>query len=216
MREAGAPVVVKIRSFPTFLRSFSPLPGLLLTSSKYQQVEELPMEPWEQQWNDYYKTLRLHPDAEPEIVRCTYLRLAQLFHPDKDSSPGADKRFSLINEAFETLSDPDRRARYHSAFKARSPGYGVRQHGDVAPQTDERRDLFRQAEQRREEFRKQRQAEYQQSLELRTTDPRALLFVIGLVFSFAAAVLVALSDLPEFLFVAPLLVPTCAFWFKNG
>lgn len=68
------------------------------------------MERWEQQWSDYYKILRLDPHAETEIVRSTYLRLAQMFHPDKDSSPGAVTRFSQMNEAFEVLSEPGRRA----------------------------------------------------------------------------------------------------------
>jgi hypothetical protein len=163
------------------------------------------MEPWEQEWTDYYRILRLHPDAEPEIVRCTYLRLAQLFHPDKDPSPGADIRFSQINEAFETLRDPDRRALYHRAYTGRSTGYGwANQHKAPVSQPDDRRqELFRQAELRRAEFRKQRESELRHSLEIQTTDPGPVLFVLGVLISVAAAILVTLSDIPEFLFVVP-------------
>jgi len=176
------------------------------------------MEPWEQEWSDYYRTLRLHPDAEPEIVRCTYLRLAQLFHPDKDPSPGADIRFSQINEAFEILSDPDRRALYHGAYTGRSTGYGwATQHKAPVPQPDDRRqEIFRQAELRRAEFRKQREAELLHSLEIQTTDPGPVLFGLGVLISVVAAILVTLSDLPEFLFVVPLLVPLCALWIRHG
>ncbi len=60
---------------------------------------------------NYYKRMHVQPDAPAEIIRSSYrtlmLKLGQ--HPDLG---GEDWNAALINEAYETLSDPVRRARY--------------------------------------------------------------------------------------------------------
>src|SRR5437867_8619055 len=62
---------------------------------------------------DFYVILGLGRDATPGDIKRAYRRLARRFHPD--INPGdrtAAAHFRQIAEAYETLSDPDRRRRY--------------------------------------------------------------------------------------------------------
>ena len=59
---------------------------------------------------DYYVLLQINPTATSAEIKTAYRRLAKLFHPDKN--PGAEEKFKIIKEAYETLIDPDRRSRY--------------------------------------------------------------------------------------------------------
>lgn len=62
---------------------------------------------------DYYDSLGVGRDAKPEDIRKAYRRLARKHHPDVN--PGnneSEERFKQISEAFEVLSDPDKRAVY--------------------------------------------------------------------------------------------------------
>ncbi|HWN99544.1 MAG TPA: molecular chaperone DnaJ [Blastocatellia bacterium] len=62
---------------------------------------------------DYYKALGVARDAKPEDIRKAYRRLARRHHPDVN--PGnaeSEERFKQISEAFEVLSDPEKRAVY--------------------------------------------------------------------------------------------------------
>src|SRR6188472_1153071 len=61
---------------------------------------------------DYYQTLEVQRDASPDEVKRAFRRLAMQFHPDRNSEHGAEARFKEINEAYEVLSDPERRATY--------------------------------------------------------------------------------------------------------
>lgn len=61
---------------------------------------------------DYYETLGVARDASTEEIRRAYRRLARENHPDVNKEPGAEDRFKDINEAYEVLSDPKKRARY--------------------------------------------------------------------------------------------------------
>src|SRR5690349_15528679 len=60
---------------------------------------------------DYYEILQISPNAEPETVHRVYRLLAQRFHPDNRET-GSDARFRELTEAYEVLSDPERRAKY--------------------------------------------------------------------------------------------------------
>lgn len=60
---------------------------------------------------DYYETLQISSNAEPETVHRVYRMLAQRFHPDNQES-GNDARFRQVTEAYHVLSDPEQRARY--------------------------------------------------------------------------------------------------------
>ncbi|KAF2107463.1 hypothetical protein BDV96DRAFT_589337 [Lophiotrema nucula] len=64
---------------------------------------------------DYYKILGIEKDATEQEIKKAYRKLAIVHHPDKNpDDPSADERFKEIQEAHETLSDPQKRARYDS------------------------------------------------------------------------------------------------------
>jgi len=60
---------------------------------------------------DYYETLQVNANAEPETIHRVYRLLAQRFHPDNQET-GNEGRFRQLTEAYEVLSDPERRAKY--------------------------------------------------------------------------------------------------------
>src|SRR3990170_4392772 len=68
---------------------------------------------------DYYEVLQVTRTASGEEIRRAYRKMARQYHPDLNSSEEAEERFKEINEAYEVLSDTNRRAQYdrfgHSA-----------------------------------------------------------------------------------------------------
>jgi len=77
---------------------------------------------------DYYEILGVSKNASAEEIKKAYKRLAKKHHPDVDKSPGANERFKEINEAYQVLSNPKKRAAYdqmgHAAFTQGFPGFG--------------------------------------------------------------------------------------------
>lgn len=61
---------------------------------------------------DYYGLLGVAPGAPLEEIRGAYRRLARQHHPDTSGDPGSAAEMRRINEAWETLRDPGRRAAY--------------------------------------------------------------------------------------------------------
>lgn len=61
---------------------------------------------------DYYSTLGVARTATAEDIKKAYRRLARQYHPDKNKDPKAEERFKVIGEAYEVLSDPEKRAAY--------------------------------------------------------------------------------------------------------
>ena len=57
-----------------------------------------------------YKVLQVDPEAEDEVIEAAYRRLARKYHPDVATSPDAQDRMVRINQAWEMLRDPIRRA----------------------------------------------------------------------------------------------------------
>ena len=68
-------------------------------------------------FEDYYRTLGLKPDADAPSIRQAYRRLARLHHPDLSKAADADAQMARINEAYETLSDRQRRTAYDGVRK---------------------------------------------------------------------------------------------------
>jgi curved DNA-binding protein CbpA len=60
---------------------------------------------------DHYETLQISANAEPETIHRVYRLLAQRFHPDNKETGNAT-RFRELTEAYEVLSDAERRAQY--------------------------------------------------------------------------------------------------------
>ena len=61
--------------------------------------------------HDYYETLQVSSNAQPETIHRVYRLLAKQFHPDNLDS-GDENRFRLIHQAYSVLSDPEQRAQY--------------------------------------------------------------------------------------------------------
>lgn len=61
---------------------------------------------------DYYEILGVGKSASPQDIKKAFRRLARQNHPDVNRSPDAAEKFKEINEAYEVLSDENKRARY--------------------------------------------------------------------------------------------------------
>jgi molecular chaperone DnaJ len=73
---------------------------------------------------DYYEVLGVAKDASDSDIKKAYRKLAMKYHPDKN--PGdkeAEEKFKQVAEAYECLSDPQRRSRYDQ-FGFEEPGQG--------------------------------------------------------------------------------------------
>lgn len=81
---------------------------------------------------DYYELLGVSRSATEAEMKSAYRKLALKWHPDKNKEAGAEARFKEINEAYEILSNKDKRAKYdqfgHAAFDP-SAGFGGGQPG---------------------------------------------------------------------------------------
>ncbi len=76
---------------------------------------------------DYYSLLGVDRGTAPDAIKKAYRTLAKKYHPDKNSgNAAAEKKFKVVNEAYEVLKDEQRRAAYdrfgHAAFEQGGPG----------------------------------------------------------------------------------------------
>lgn len=66
------------------------------------------------EYKDYYKILGVDRDATEAKIKSAYRKLARQYHPDVNKSPDAVNKFKDINEAYEVLSDKEKKSRYDS------------------------------------------------------------------------------------------------------
>ena len=69
---------------------------------------------------DYYEFLQINPKADQATIRRIYRMMAQRFHPDNPET-GDPERFLLLNQAYDVLSDPGRRAEYDASRQSHEP-----------------------------------------------------------------------------------------------
>jgi DnaJ-class molecular chaperone len=81
---------------------------------------------------DYYDILGVTKSASAADLKSAYRKLALKWHPDRNKEPGAEAKFKEINEAYEVLSNSEKKAKYdqfgHAAFDP-SAGFGGGQGG---------------------------------------------------------------------------------------
>jgi DnaJ-class molecular chaperone len=105
------------------------------------------------EFKDYYRILGVDRTADDKAIKSAYRKLARKYHPDVAKGKDSGERFREITEAYEVLSDPEKRHRYdtlgpdwqRSAQQAPGghPGGGVHvEHGDAGDFSDFFRTIF--------------------------------------------------------------------------
>lgn len=107
-----------VREFKAIAESNPSEPGIA------KDVRHAELELKKSKRKDYYKILGVEKDASEQEVKKAYRKLAIVWHPDKraQGDEEAAEKFKEIGEAYETLNDPNKKARYDSGEDLIDPG----------------------------------------------------------------------------------------------
>jgi curved DNA-binding protein len=78
------------------------------------------------QYKDYYEVLGVARGADADAVKQAYRKLARKYHPDVSKEKNAESKFKELQEAYEVLRDPDKRAAYDQLGRDYRPGQQFR------------------------------------------------------------------------------------------
>jgi curved DNA-binding protein len=78
------------------------------------------------QYKDYYEVLGVPRGANADAVKRAYRKLARKYHPDVSKERNAENKFKELQEAYEVLRDPDKRAAYDQLGRGYRPGQQFR------------------------------------------------------------------------------------------
>src|ERR1700683_612687 len=84
------------------------------------------------QYKDYYQILGLTRAAEAAEIKRAYRKLARKYHPDVSKEKNAEEKFKELQEAYEVLKDPEKRAAYDQLGRNYRPGQQFRPPPDWA------------------------------------------------------------------------------------
>jgi len=77
---------------------------------------------------DFYDVLGVSKNASANEIKKAYRKQALEWHPDRNKSSQAAEKFKEVNEAYEILSNPQKKQTYdqfgHAAFSQGGPGFG--------------------------------------------------------------------------------------------
>lgn len=79
---------------------------------------------------NYYKILNVEPDASTAEIKKAYRKLAKDYHPDVSNDPDCVAKFRAVAEAYEILSDPDKRIIYDTDYNDWGKFTGDKNYGD--------------------------------------------------------------------------------------
>lgn len=78
------------------------------------------------EYKDYYTSLGVDRDAKQDEIKRAYRKLARKYHPDVSEEPDAEEKFKEVGEAYEVLSDAEKRAAYDRLGSGFEPGQDFR------------------------------------------------------------------------------------------
>ncbi len=77
------------------------------------------------EYKDYYKIMGVDRDASQDEIKRAYRKLARKYHPDVSKEPDAEEKFQELQEAYEVLKDPEKRAAYDRLGENWQQGFGA-------------------------------------------------------------------------------------------